>query len=1008
MSANDQDNSKKRRADETEAESDDGDEAPTKRGCVRRTAPGGTADCGGRRVPDGFLYHVVGVDEKAGLNGPVRLLVRPGVPACWMHTNAGFFVGRHVAKILPDVPQYACATATSEKAAAAASRRRTIPVKCPTASSYVWPAYEVDFESAPVAFDAADDKCDVPLLSQLYTSLVRFAVDHMPDIAVFLKSGSVDVKMRAHLEKVGDSLLAPCFAAGRPDALSLELSDVKSPLLLTTHCLILDRDIVHNPGPASLVDSIPPVMRHDGMPDLATLERWVDLTRRRCQTTTDPVLAWGAASIQFGEGVYKRQKSLWDVAHQQVASAGAVNKGRGRSHHDAWVESVFRVASVPFTAFLLKRRNVTLPEQQLPLADMPVWSLAYERPLVALHPLAPKRVFNFAAVLASVMCHAELAATDRPQVPCARADDRATTACVCVQDRAICEKMLQVCSILTSAVFCNTAQLNKVCWRLLRACNAMQGVRYEQLIRLDIAGLSLHTTPASAFVAKMVAPNARWDRSVNSYAASFGVWSAELVAKHSRMPNAKEVLKRVAQFASDPNSLQAAVTHCGAPYLQDTIAKLVAPGVVAASGQPHRVCVLIGVALHQLCFAYNMAPPLELPTRMLQHAGDSSASLPATMPFTDPRRHFPLKLGHDALRPLAEPDVLGMPAQLVPFSRAPGDGDLEPHVVVVPGEVWAHPSHWSRVRDLMRKTAGTASRLCVLLGGHECPFGFVRCIAAYDETGSAQLNLPDDMDCGGAPISVPAGVWCPCPVEVSSAFNASAIYNLRPTDRVLVVNALQVLPCVLEYIVAAGRVSHCRLALGALPPKSIRLAPITKLTAILEARAAGSGGKTLEPSAQREARCEAAKGIPCHAPTTEKLGGTLFSRSAARLDCAGLTSRYTAVATTPTSTTTTYSHTFLHIAGLLGLNQQLADLLFLPRVVHACARHQCTVLLDPAIDQGTMKWIDSAHGSFQCVFTQVPGHAAFADQTLRGPTLQPPWMDCFDDDGAIMTHAQTE
>ena len=516
----------------------------------------------------------------------------------------------------------------------------------------------------------------------------------------------------------------------------------------------------------------------------------------------------------------------------------------------------------------------------------------------------------------------------------------------------------------------------------------MQGLRYPQLIRLDIAGLTLHTTPASAFVAKLCAPGARWDRAVQNYSASFGMWAAELVAKHTRMPNAREVMQRVTQFATDPNSLQAAVTHCGAPYLQDAIAKLVSPGVVAASGQPHRVCVLLGVALHQLCFAYNMAPPLELPTRMLQPAGDRP--LPTSMPFSDPRRHFPLRLGHDALRPLAESDVLGLPRQPVLFARAAAVGDLEPHVVLIPGEVWAHPSHWPRVRDLMRKTAGSASRLCVLLGGHECPFGFVRTIATLDETGSAQLTLPDDMDCCGAPISIPAGVWCPCPIEVSSAFNASTIYNLRPTDRVLILNALQALPCVLEHVVAAGRVAHCCLALGALPPKPIRLAPITRLTAILEARAAAAAAPSSSSSPPpSQSRCEAAAGVPCHTPTIEKLGGTLFSRSAARLDCAGLTSR---------QTTTTYSHTFLHIAGLLGLNLNLADLLFLPRIAHACARHQCTVLLDPSVDKSTIKWIDSAYGAIHCTFAQATG----------GQTSIAPWMECFSDDGPVVAYAYTE
>lgn len=412
----------KRRVHDDDDEEEDEVRGTPKRGGVRRTVPGGKADCDGRRVPDGFLYHVVGAEEQAGPGAPIRLLVRPGVPACWTHTNAGFFVGRHIAKFLPDVPQYACAPASTAKAAAKATRRRTIPAKSPLASSYAWPAYEVDFDSSAIQAAAAGVMGDTPTLSQLYTNLVLLAVSHMPDIAVFLKSDSADFKARAEVDGASEFLLAPFFGkANYSDGTefavhSLELVGVASPLLLATHCLILDRDIECNPGPAHLVDSIPPIMRHDGMPDIATLERWADIMRRRCRVASEPLLAWGAASIQFGEGAYEKRKSLWDVVHQQVAAATAVNKSRGCSHHDAWIESVFRVASVPFVAFLLKRRGVTLPETQLPLADMPVWSRAADRPLVALHPLAPKRIFNIAAVLASVMLHTEMSTNERPQV----------------------------------------------------------------------------------------------------------------------------------------------------------------------------------------------------------------------------------------------------------------------------------------------------------------------------------------------------------------------------------------------------------------------------------------------------------------------------------------------------------------------------------------------------------------------------------------------------------------
>jgi hypothetical protein len=526
---------------------------------------------------------------------------------------------------------------------------------------------------------------------------------------------------------------------------------------------------------------------------------------------------------------------------------------------------------------------------------------------------------------------------------------------------------------------------------------AHQGLRYQQIMRLDIASLMMHTTPGSEFVAKLCKRNARWDRSVNSYSAAFGVWAAEIVVKHSAMPNVVDVLKRVTQFAGDPNSLLAVAAHSGAPYLQDAIAKMVKPGVIAATSQPYRALVVLGVALSQLCFAYNMAPPLELPTRALQHAGDRQPPLPVVMPFSDPRRQFAPLLGHDALRPLEEHDVLCVPRQVVQFRCAAADaGDLGPHVAVVPGEVWAHPSHWQRVVDLIQKTSMVhGARLCIFLGGLECPFGFVRQLALLDERHAAGLELPDDMDCCGAPISVPAGVWSTCPIEVSSACNASAIYNLKPTDRVLVLNALQVLPCVLEHLVAPGRLAHCCLALGALPPKLIRLAPITRLTAILEAHAAAATAATAPPE-ERKARCDAATGIPCNASALEAIGSTLFSRSAARLDSAGFTSRR--------MDDGTYSRPFLHIAGVLGLTVKLADLLFLPRMVHACARHKCTVLLDPEVDKGTMKWVDSAWGDFHCVFTQTSNSASAADQTLRGPTLQAPWMACFSDDGPVVAH----
>jgi hypothetical protein len=327
--------------------------------------------------------------------------------------NIGFFVGRYVAKYLPHIAQYACTKKPGVYSRPVTTRR-------PNTSTYVWPAYDVDFDDASlVSLPDSTDETPVnvaPLLSHLYLSAVVFANDHISDIANFLTSNSTDFQTRDGLES-NDDFVLDSFIGGKdgPFSYALELEDgVSCPLLLATHCLILDRDIAGNPGPAKLVDSIPPVMRHDGMPDDETLARWCDFNRQHCESTSEPLLAWGSASIQFGVA----RRSLWQVVSLGMATA---HKNYKRSYHDAWIEVAFRTVSMPFVAFLLKRRNVSLPASQLPVAEMPAWNRAFVKPLVLLHPLAPKRLFHTSAVLASTMLRTELVSSTRPQATCARA-----------------------------------------------------------------------------------------------------------------------------------------------------------------------------------------------------------------------------------------------------------------------------------------------------------------------------------------------------------------------------------------------------------------------------------------------------------------------------------------------------------------------------------------------------------------------------------------------------------
>lgn len=443
-----------------EDESEKGSKKKEKKACVtkQRLYPGDKADCEGHSVPDGYLYHVVGAVEQD--QGPARLIVKPGAPPCWTTMNIGFFVGRHVAKLLPNVSQYACGKRETLPPSKK-EPKRTIPARCPALSSYVWPAYEVDFDesgvvTAPVCGDNAPESGEIaPLLSQLYTSLVIFGSTSIAKVANYLRSDATDFDARTEIESADDFVLDVFIGGTGPEeGTLLDLAcGIRTPLLLATHCLILDRDVQRDPGPAQLVDSIPPVMRHDGLPDATTLSRWMDLTRRRCQTFSEPLLAWGASNVQFGSDAHARFKSLWDLIQLQADAS----KSRDRTYHDVWIENSFRVASLPFVAFLLKRRNVTMPGRQLPLADMPASSQAHVAPLVRLHPLAPNRIFNMSPVLASTMLRTELSAAGNPQVL------HATIVVMCVlQDRVICERMLQVCCMLVSAVYCNSKQLKQV------------------------------------------------------------------------------------------------------------------------------------------------------------------------------------------------------------------------------------------------------------------------------------------------------------------------------------------------------------------------------------------------------------------------------------------------------------------------------------------------------------------------------------------------------------------
>jgi hypothetical protein len=508
----------------------------------------------------------------------------------------------------------------------------------------------------------------------------------------------------------------------------------------------------------------------------------------------------------------------------------------------------------------------------------------------------------------------------------------------------------------------------------------------------------------SDFVAYLCSPNAKWTSAVDMRATSFETWAGELQTKHAVMPSVTEVLKRVVQFAHG-HSLVATAEDLAAVNLQASITSIVKPGVISATSQPHRALVVLGVALRQLCFAYNLLPPVELPARTLVQSNRSP--LPTTKPEFP---FFHLVLGHDALRPLYEPEVLGLPRLLVRAeSTALPDLNTWTSLSVETGVVWENPSrHWSTVLRLIRDSSqNCTTRLVVLLGGFECPFGFVRSLVVHDPVGASRLDFPSEMDCCGSAIVVPAGIWGQSQIAVASFANSSVLYGLQPADHVLVMNALQVLPCVLEYLVVIGRVRRVHLALGGLPPESLRFARLTPLTSLLVNLAYGheNDSRQKRPDAcagaaedeQCRRRCLEAVGVPANDATFRQLGGVLFSRSSARLDCATYTTVRVDDDAAAAAADAKYSQPRLCVAGTMGQVCTLADLLFLPRVVHECKKHKCVVLIDIVMDTPLVKWIDSAFGDFQCVFTKntnlpsAPGQ----DQRIVGPTMQRQWMECF-------------
>ena len=409
----------------------------------RNLAYGDHFACDGRRVPNGFLYHVVGVlSESADINALPRLLVKPGAPPSWKPTNVGFFIGRHVAKHVPNVPQYWCPpTATSRCKQKASAQRKceyvtNVRTRVPTSSALVWPTYNVDFSESTATVDLIWKPATTsraPLLSELYASCVTVGASSIVQLANFMRSEGADFALLQELEHNPNFILDAfidavhnpplgAVAPGVPSAgVVLELdAAIASPLLLTTHCLILDRDVAHTPpGPVRLIDSIPPIMRLDGMPDVDTLRRWTAQTIQRCNAFDEPILSWCVSSVQFGNGdsgSKHRSSAPVAVRHLLDLIVNQVRLVRDRTFHDAWIEWVFRVLALPFVAVTLKQRRVVMASGELPLADLPAPGKAHQKPILVLHQDAPNSMFNLAAVLGSALASNALGASASSQV----------------------------------------------------------------------------------------------------------------------------------------------------------------------------------------------------------------------------------------------------------------------------------------------------------------------------------------------------------------------------------------------------------------------------------------------------------------------------------------------------------------------------------------------------------------------------------------------------------------
>jgi len=450
-----------------------------KKAAVVKLQRGDDIDCAGKCVPDGFLFHVVGIEEPERPSQKVRLLVKPGAPPSWKPTNIGFFIGRHVAKHLPEIQQYSCSMTASDRCKLKVQSSKTdayvtkVRTCVPGKGPHVWPAYNVAFRpcAASIALMMnASRRGSAPLLSELYSCAVSVGESHIVPLSNYLRSEGRDFALLQKLEQESDFVLDrfigsdhadPAVATMRDTAsgvssagIVIELdSGIASPLLLTMHCLVLDRDVSCAPhGPVSLIDSIPPVMRLDGMPDAATLRRWVEITLRRCQQFHEPILSWCVSSIQFGRRAHV-YRTLVDLIMSEVRTL------RDRPFHDLWLEWVFRVVSLPFSAIILKRREVAMYYADFPLADMPAVGKAHERPVVALHSLAANNMFHIAAVLCGSISSKTLSGQGSHNVRCCQSCRHLHTP---RQDILTCIRMYQCCSVLASAVFYNPQQLKQV------------------------------------------------------------------------------------------------------------------------------------------------------------------------------------------------------------------------------------------------------------------------------------------------------------------------------------------------------------------------------------------------------------------------------------------------------------------------------------------------------------------------------------------------------------------